>query len=657
MKYGNFIRALGMLVLALWSTAAAAEAPEVAVRAEFRSAWDRTSTAIPPSAAAAGDSPALRSYVLYPYLVARRLEQSLGDGASDAAVEAYLVAHGDSLPARSLRLKWLFALARRGQWPVFQRWYRGESEASLACYALQARQALRPEDPQLAADSIQRYLSGDELPGACDPVFDALRRSGRLTPELVAQRAQLALAKGNAKLGRFLAGQLSDPAAVTELQQWADYLDRPGDSIKAFVAAPDASYRREAMLEGWSRLTRKDPQAALPLMEPLAHRVAVADPQQAADTVGQLRLSLALGLSWSRRPEALAQYRQVADALLDTRAQEWRVRAALWAGDWAYALQALDHMDPTLALQKRWRYWRARTLAAQGQETASQTLYRELALERDYYSYLAADALGQPYRLQQQSLTGNALLRQQLLVNAAIERGLELLQVGLRDLAAAEWRQALNEGPRATRIEAALLASSYDWYEESIALLAQADEWHDLDLRYPLPYRREIEQAAKLAGLPPEWIYAVARQESLFRPDAVSGANALGLMQLLLPTAQPIARRWQWPLPGREDLFRPEINLPLGAEYLRGLIDRKNGRWILALASYNAGPNAADNWLPERRMDTDVWIENIPYNETRSYVQRILEHTVAFAWRRGSDPLPRLSSLMEAQLPPRGPAP
>src|SRR5690606_21776789 len=93
-----------------------------------------------------------------------------------------------------------------------------------------------------------------------------------------------------------------------------------------------------------------------------------------------------------------------------------------------------------------------------------------------------------------------------------------------------------------------------------------------------------------------------------------------------------IARRLGAPEPSRADLLVPEINLTLAAAELRSLLDEFGGQLPVALAGYNAGPNAARRWLPERPLDADIWIENIPYNETRNYVQRVLWHSVVFAW-------------------------
>jgi soluble lytic murein transglycosylase len=162
--------------------------------------------------------------------------------------------------------------------------------------------------------------------------------------------------------------------------------------------------------------------------------------------------------------------------------------------------------------------------------------------------------------------------------------------------------------------------------------------FNDYELLYPAPYEREVRSAARISGIHQELIYSVMRQESLYRPDAMSAAGARGLLQMLPETARRTARAWSQPQPAPDDLFKPAINVPLGAAHLRELIDRFRGQTVVALAGYNAGPRAAARWLPPQSVEPDVWIENIPYNETRNYVQRILWHNVVFGWLRTGEP-------------------
>src|SRR5262249_25893222 len=149
---------------------------------------------------------------------------------------------------------------------------------------------------------------------------------------------------------------------------------------------------------------------------------------------------------------------------------------------------------------------------------------------------------------------------------------------------------------------------------------------------YPLPFDKQVRAATELTKVDLPLLYGVIRQESLFRTDAASSAGALGLAQLMPSTARQVAREWQQPVPAAADLLDPAVNITLGAAPLRDLMNRFGQQTIVALAGYNAGERAVERWLPVEPVDADIWTENIPYNETRDYVQRVLWHSIVFSW-------------------------
>jgi soluble lytic murein transglycosylase len=302
-------------------------------------------------------------------------------------------------------------------------------------------------------------------------------------------------------------------------------------------------------------------------------------------------------------------------------------------------------MGPSLATQPRWRYWRARAVDANSGSAAAEPLFGEIAGLRDYYGYLAADRLHRGYSLNAKPTAEDPKIVAALAADPGVLRAHALLDCGMVDDAAVEWNAAFAHAEPAVKVQAARLANGWGWYAQAIATLAQSGQFDDVRLRYPRPFAAAVDKASRLTGVPGDLILAVMRQESLFRTDAVSRANARGLMQILPPTAAGVARRWHQPVPTSDGLFDPEVAATLGAANLRELLDRYDGQLDLTLAAYNAGMAAVARWQPERPIDADVWIENIPFNETRGYVQHILEHLVAFAWVHDA-PLPKLSELL-----------
>jgi soluble lytic murein transglycosylase len=214
----------------------------------------------------------------------------------------------------------------------------------------------------------------------------------------------------------------------------------------------------------------------------------------------------------------------------------------------------------------------------------------------------------------------------------AFIRARELFLLGERIAATREWRYATEGRPQRELAAAMILAGRWGWHDIAVATATRAEVFFDYRRLYPFPYAAEIADAAIAQNLNPALLGGLIRQESMFRPDAVSSAGAIGLAQLGLSTARGTARTLGLPSPERRDLFDPAENALLGAATLQARLERFDQQLPVALAAYNAGPAAAQRWLPEEAVEADIWIENIPYNETRDYVRRVLWNRVVYQW-------------------------
>lgn len=597
-------------------------------RARFVEALERVGEG---TAAGAEDSEALRAYPLYRYLRAARIEHALesasgADTPADARAQSFLERHAGEPVARTLRRAWLSSLVRREQWRRFlDEASEGTGDTTLRCQRVQARIALG-EGGEAAGEGIELWLTGRQLPLDCEPVFQWLRAEGHLTDALVEQRVALLLENGHAAFARVIADRLP-PERAAPLLRWADLLERPRVSLDRLLDAPATPLPDGALLDGWRRLTRNQPAAALERYAEIVDAFGLD-----ADAESRFTLALALGLAWDRRPEALEMFARVRPGDLDDYALGWLVRAALWARDWSRARQAMDAMTAATREETRWRYWDARIAEQLGERRRARELYRSILPTDNYYSAMAAARLDEPVEPHQRRLDRDRAVVRELASRPAFVRARELLYAQRPRSAAAEWRHGSDALERTVRSQTIHLAAAWRWYDMAIATATARGVFFDYELLYPRPYDEPVRAAASLTGLEEALIYAVIRQESLYRRDAASPAGAVGLAQLHPDTARRAARRWDQPVPGYSELFEPEVNVTLGAAELRSLIDDFSAQLPVALAAYNAGPNAARRWLPSEPLDPDVWIENIPYNETRSYVQRVLWHSLVFAW-------------------------
>ena len=334
----------------------------------------------------------------------------------------------------------------------------------------------------------------------------------------------------------------------------------------------------------------------------------------------------------SRDPRALDFFALGQASDFDEQAHEWHARAALWAGDWTRARKAIDAMPEALRNQNRWKYWSARVAEQLGDSAAAKQGYAAVMPTDNWYAVLSAARLGKQFAPTFKPAGVSDAGMDRLAAEAPFVRARELALCDMQTDAIAEWRAGYDALEPAAQIQAIGLAARWTWYLQAISAAAKLGVFDDYDLLYPHPYDTEVRRGSSLSGLPPDLIYAIIRQESLYRADARSSADAIGLMQLLPETARRTAKSWGLPAPSNASLVIPSVNVPLGSAYLRSMLDRWNGQAPFAIASYNAGPGAVKRWLPAAPMETDIWVENIPYNETRTYVQRVSWHRVVFDW-------------------------
>lgn len=606
------------------------------------------------------DREALREYPLYPYLQAARIKRALGEtspalsslGSVDQRAQTFATYHEDQPVGRDLRRAWLVSLADRKLWPTFMDQYRDSvADSALRCTSFTARIELDRTEG-LVDDVSTLWLTPRSLP-ECERAFEWLRERNALTPALVEERVRRALKDGNADFARQIAAMLPSEQAAPYLQ-WLALLDSPPRQIDALIAAPNQGVMDDALLAGWSRLTRVNRDAAISRYDSLV-RARKMDEAAASPYA----LALALALAWDRRAEALTYFKRVAPKDLDDYALEWQTRAALWAQDWKSAADSIAAMSDAQRQLARWRYWAARAAEHRKDDALARQLYESVLIDDNFYSAMAAARLDRPVEPHPEKLTKDSVQLREIQHLPELIRARELVRSDLRNLAQAEWSEGYAKLPEMARPQAIHLAASWGWYDQAIATATQQRIFNEYELLYPRPYDREVREASRVSGLKQELIYSVLRQESLYRSDAVSSAGARGLLQILPETARRAAKTWKRPRPTPDDLFEPGLNVPLGAAHLRTLIDRFDGQVVVALAGYNAGPGAATRWLPGESIEPDVWIENIPYNETRNYVQRILWHSVVFGWLRTREPqhtdtwLARVAPLTQGALSAR----
>ena len=577
----------------------------------------------------AADRVLLQQYVLWPDLRATWLRVNIKKTA--AGIDSFLREYGALRPARELRYRHALNFARNGNLAgylrIYEQYYQGLGFVKLDCLALQAELAAG-RTLRVNRRAIDLWLVGTSQVVQCDPVFEYLIDNRLLGPIEYLKRYDLAIEKRNFTLAQWLARKI-DQQHVDRAMQWQKAQAHPEDFLKRKRRSGDSEGLREQLVYAAERLTYRDPEIALRLWHKVAKKYKFGEAQK-------LRTARHIAL-WTARDELPGAYDLLAGLAIAAQNDEvlrWRARISLLNSQWDNLLTDLSMMSDEERESEESRYWRAIALRQSGQVPAAKPDLEKLSLENSYYGFLAADELGVSYSLNHTSLLADETVIAAISARHSLIRAQELFLVGQEGRGRSEWDAAIRSFSDEEKMQAAILADRWGWHSRAISTAASLNEFDDLSLRYPLPYKKTFEQSSSLASIAPTWAYGVARSESLFMRDVRSSAGAVGLMQLMPATGRKVAKDISLPYSGLATLTNPISNIRLGTTYLGQMSKRYSGNQVLATAAYNAGPHRVDRWLPKSgSLDARVWIENIPFTETRKYVKRVLAAQTIFHWR------------------------
>ncbi len=348
---------------------------------------------------------------------------------------------------------------------------------------------------------------------------------------------------------------------------------------------------------------------------------------------------------FGRKDEAIDAYNRVITQFPDSRVRGdamWRLawlyyRAADWqaasAGFAALAGQPSDSGFRIPAL-----YWQGRSTENMGNVDAAKDLYLQIVKngEETYYQGLALRCLQrfgvdvEETKLSATPAPTEPDPRLSPQVSFHLSRARELAAISLSRMAVVELDEVAS-AKMPSRLKPILMREYFrnQAYARSLALANQlpgSSSERNL-YRFPLAFWKMVQQYASQRGIDPYLVLALIRQESLFDTRARSSAAAVGLMQLLPSTARRMAKEIGMDAPSPENLYEPEVNLALGTQYLKDLLERYSNNWFKAIAAYNAGENAVDRWQKEIITDDiEEFVERIPYGETRGYVKLVMRN-------------------------------
>ncbi|HEY3181124.1 MAG TPA: transglycosylase SLT domain-containing protein [Casimicrobiaceae bacterium] len=614
--------ASALLALLLWLVAAPAFAQSDAEFLAAKNAFEHGDVA-KLDALATG----LKGHLLAPYVMYWQIKLRIDDVDYDS-VRAFLTQYPDTPLAHRLTIDWLKTAAKRGDWTRFALDYppvAGE-DIELTCYGIHFRQQ-RDGDTALAA-AKPLWFTGQSTPDACEPLFTALLAKGELTNADRQLRFRLATEAGNVRLAQALA---TDPSARERIPL-SELMAIERDPVRALAKGAFAwktPAGHDLALYALERIARKDADVAHAAWIKWRERLP-----KALREYGNARV--AYHAARQLRPRANEWFREVGNTPLAPEQQSWRVRAALRALAWRDVRAAIDALPDDEQQDPAWRFWKARALSELGAKEEAGGLYATVASGVNFYSILAAEALGRgPEQLaslksEPSKATDDALAA--FAAKPAVKRAVKLAALDMRAESRREWIAVVAGQDDEGLLLAADYARRVGLYDRAINTAERTLARHDYTMRYMTPWRLEFGAAARDQSIDEELLYAIARQESRFAADIVSSAGAIGVMQLMPGTARWVAKQLARTDYNAGRIAEVDLNTQFGAYYFKYWHDRLDRMPALAAAAYNAGPSRAQAWRPVAApLEGAIWVETIPFNETRDYVKKVLANAMLYA--------------------------
>jgi soluble lytic murein transglycosylase len=567
----------------------------------------------------------LRGNDLAPWLDYWSLRLHFDDADSSVAVRQFLASNAGSYLAEKLRGDWLKQLGKRGQWADFATEYPllQNPDAETTCLAQRQRLA-ESTDPGVRDDVRALWFSLTELEGACQNLMTDLRKIGGLSDTDVWHRLRGELEAN--KLVRARQTMAFLPADQRPGSQQIDLIARKPLQYLDRLPSKFAVSRRDYELAFFAleRLGRQDTTTAAARLHRIEAKLSEVDR-------GYVWSQLAWAAAWNHRPEALSWYALAGATPLAEDQAAWKARAALRALDWSALDEAIRQMPTQLANQPAWVYWRGRAFAALQRGDEAELLYRSIAQLPVFYGNLAAEELGMPISVPPLAQPATTDELTAAAANPGLRRALAMMRLDMRIEGIREWNWTVHGMDDRQLLAAAELARRVDVFDRAISTAERTLAEHDYTLRYPTPFRDQVDSKTNSLALDSCWVYALMRQESRFVIGAHSAAGARGLMQLMPTTASWVAKKIR--LAG----FRPkgvidmDTNLTLGTNYLKLILAALDDNPVLASAAYNAGPSHVREWRAEQAMEGAIFIETIPFSETRDYVKSVMSNAVYYA--------------------------
>jgi soluble lytic murein transglycosylase len=562
------------------------------------------------------------------------------DTAPAQEIQQFFARFAGSYQEDRLRNDWLQLLGHRRDWDTFAQEYpkfRMKDDREVRCYGLLVQALRDPSAVTAVSEEVRRnWLAQREADDGCTLAAATLlgKPGSRLTASDGWRKARQAI-EANRPRAAAAALEIVKPEALPLL---SELNASPSKFLTSRVSAA-SRLRREMVGLALIKLASSDVDNAAAQLEnkwgPQLH------PEERDWLWGVLGRQAAQRL----QPEANGYYSKVEkDRYLSDELLGWKVRAALRAPkgtDWGNVLEAVNAMTDEGKADPTWVYWKARALLAankpsEAHRAEAEKLLESIASPRGFYEQLAMEELGQKITVVTRPAPLTDEEKKAARQEPGLNRALYAVAMGLRAEGNREWNYTTNlhrPGGFNDRelLAAAQFACDREVWDRCINTSERTKAEFDHEQRFPTPFRDSVVRRAREINLDPAYVYGLIRQESRFVMDARSSVGASGLMQVMPATARWTANKLGMRGFTADQLHDRDTNIAIGTGYLKLVLDDFGGSMPMAAAAYNAGPSRPRAWRNGPVMEGAAWAENVPFQETRDYVKKVLANTTFYA--------------------------
>ncbi len=534
-------------------------------------------------------------------------------------VKRFVARNPRSYLASRLTERYAFLMMQNNMWKEYLQLQPVEPQSMTLRCAWQMAQYQTGKTDKAVGFARKIWFYGHSRPATCDGLFSLWKESGGLTEEDIWKRMVLAFKADEPRLMNHLLQQMTTTNNIYYASKLISVYSQP-EKIETLLSASRDARTREIASLGLQRWADKNTEAVLSRYLALKARYQLSE----ADLV-VVKKQIARDMMLERITTSRAWLDNTLLQLRDNSLLELRVRLALAEMDWAGIKKWINLMPRAGRDDIHWTYWLARSEQQLGNRTHARALFQQASYDRSYYGFMAALQSGMPLRITEEVLQPAYNWKNAVRQWPALLRIEELIALDETSMARSEWLFLLDQSNYDNKLQLGLVAQRRGWDHLGIQASIRAKAKDALALRFPTPKKAVFSRYAKERNIDVSLLYALARQESAMYEQAQSPVGASGLMQLMPATAAETAQKLGEVPPSPLALTNADTNVRIGSAYIKGLLDQYDGNRVLAAAAYNAGPGRVRKW---RRQSTgqpvDLWVENIPYKETRNYVQNVL---------------------------------